>query len=229
MSAGPIAVVLSQLNGEAYLAQALESLAAQTLAPQEILLIDGGSTDRSLEIAAGFPSVRVIRQAGRGIPDANNQGIREARCPLIAFLEHDDLWHPRKLELQARRFEFDPGLEYCVTRFEFFREPGAEIPACFKPELFERNHVGRIMSTLMAKKSFFDRVGAFDSSYVSAGDVDWFARAQDEGGRLAVLEEVLVRKRIHRTNFSNLALVNNAEMLRALSRSVARRRAQSSK
>lgn len=223
-----VTVILALLNGEAYLEQSLESLRAQTLQAHEVLIIDGGSSDRGLEIAAQFPFVRVLRQSGKGIPDANNQGIREARGDLVAFLEHDDLWDSRKLELQVQCFQANPSTDYCVTRFEFFRQPGSEIPSCFKPELFERSHLGRIMSCLMARKSLFDRIGFFDSSYVSAGDVEWFSRAQDSGAKLTIVEQVLMQKRIHGSNFSNLALGNNAEMLRALRQSV-RRRGQNQK
>jgi glycosyltransferase involved in cell wall biosynthesis len=218
-----ITVVLSLLNGEAYLAQALESLKSQTLMPDEVLIIDGGSSDRSLEIAASFPFVRILHQTGKGIPDANNQGIRHAKGELIAFLEHDDLWLPRKLEAQVERFRREPATEYCVTRFEFFQEPGTSLAACFKPGLFVGSHVGRIMSTLMARKSLFEKAGLFDPSYVSAADVDWFARAKDAGAKLAMVEETLMRKRIHESNFSNLAMVNNTEILLALRRSIARR------
>ncbi|HKX13003.1 MAG TPA: glycosyltransferase [bacterium] len=219
-----VSVILSVRNGEKYLAEALNSALSQTYPIREILVIDGGSTDRSPEIAKSFPKVKVLAQEGRGIPAANNQGIRAANGDWVAFLEADDRWLPQKLEKQM--FGFEPGRRpsYSVTRFRFFREPGSAVPACFKNSLFEGDHVGRIMSTLVAKKSLFEEVGYFDATYHCAGDVDWFARAKDLHGPPSLVEESLMEKRIHESNFSNLALVNNREMLRAMKDSVERRR-----
>src|SRR5919106_4317425 len=145
-----VSVILSVRNGEKYLAEALNSALSQTYPIAEILVIDGGSTDRSAEIAKSFPKVRWIPQDGLGIPAANNQGIRAAGGDWVAFLESDDQWLPQKLEKQMLSLARG-GLAYSVTRFRFFREPGSQTPACFKPSLFEGDHIGRIMSTLVAK------------------------------------------------------------------------------
>ncbi len=219
-----VSVILSVRNGEKYLGEALGSALSQTYPIAEILVVDGGSTDRSAEIARSFPKVRLLAQEGSGIPAANNQGIRAATGDWVAFLESDDRWLPQKLEKQMLGFEQSMGPAYSVTRFRFFREPGSMTPSCFKSSLFEGDHVGRIMSTLVAKKSLFEEVGYFDTNYHSAGDVDWFARAKDLHGQPHLVEECLMEKRIHESNFSNLALINNREMLRALKNSVERRR-----
>jgi glycosyltransferase involved in cell wall biosynthesis len=219
-----VSVIVAVRNGEKYLADALNSILAQTHPVSEILVIDDGSTDRSAEIAESFAKVRLIRQDSLGAYAAHNRGIRAARGEWIAFLDHDDIWLPRKLEKQIHALEADPNLGYSITRFRFFLQEGSSIPVCFKEALLEGNHVGRLLSTLVAKRSMFDEIGHFDTSYRCAGDVDWFARAKDEFRAPHLIDECLMEKRIHETNLSNLALINSREMLRALKNSVQRRR-----
>ena len=93
-----VSVVMAVRDGERYLAEALASVDAQTVAPLEVLLVDGGSRDATRAIAEGH-GARVLEQEGDTLADAFNTGIRAARGDAIAFLSHDDVWLPRKLEL----------------------------------------------------------------------------------------------------------------------------------
>ena len=106
----PISVVIPVFNGERFLAEAIESVAAQTLPPEEIIIVDDGSTDASPAIAGSFSKVRLIRQPNTGGAAARNAGIGAARSDLVAFLDQDDLWAPRKLELQAAHVTASPEL-----------------------------------------------------------------------------------------------------------------------
>ena len=80
-----VSVVMAVRDGERYLAEALASVHAQTVAPLEILLVDGGSTDATREIADGA-GARVIEQRGDTLADAYNTGIEDARGDVVAFL-----------------------------------------------------------------------------------------------------------------------------------------------
>ena len=97
-----VSVVMAVRDGERYLAEALASVHAQTVAPLEVLLVDGGSRDATRAIAERH-GARVLEQEGDTLADAYNTGIRAARGDVVAFLSHDDLWLPRKLELQLAR------------------------------------------------------------------------------------------------------------------------------
>jgi len=101
-------------NGQAYLGEQLESLAAQTRLPAELVVRDDGSTDETVPIleqfarTALFP-VRVTRNATRlGIPDNFAAAISDARCELIALADQDDRWYPHKLERLDRALRADP-------------------------------------------------------------------------------------------------------------------------
>lgn len=97
-----VSVVIPCFNGDRYIRETLQSVIAQTVAVSEILVIDDGSTDRSAEVvtSVGSKLIRLIQQSNSGESVARNRGIDEARGEWIAFLDADDLWHPRKIELQ---------------------------------------------------------------------------------------------------------------------------------
>lgn len=219
-----VSVVLIVKNGERYIGEALESVFLSEVKPAEILVVDGGSTDRTVEVAKGFPLVRLVAQASTGIANAYNEGIAHATGDLIAFISHDDLWLPGKLDRQVAHMEQNPELLFTVTMVEHFLDEGAELPPHFRSELLGRPHPGVIMETLVARKRVFDVVGLFDPSFPVGEDTDWYARAKDAGVPMAVLPEVLVRRRVHATNSSLNEKGIDKLLLRAMRNSVARKR-----
>ena len=216
-------VVIAVRNGERFLADALQSVLAQGYKPVEIIVVDGQSTDRTADIAKSHDSVRYVLQEGQGIADAYNVGVASARGEFVSFLSHDDLWTPGKLSEQIAYMEEHPEIGYTVARLRFFLEPGCDVPAGFRPELLIGDHVGRVMETLVARRDVFDTVGGFDTTLHIANDVDWFARANDKGIRIAVLPQVLLHKRVHKTNLSVSSPVNTRELLQALRNSARRK------
>lgn len=228
MATPHISVVMAVRDGEAYVAEAIESVLVQPHRPLELILVDGGSTDRTAEIAAAYPGARVVPQPGRGIPDAWNHGIEVARGDLIAFISHDDRWDADKLALQVAALERDPELQYVVGLLRYFMDPGGEPPPNFRPELLEGDHVGRVMETLLARREVFDRVGMLSPDLALAHDVDWYARAKDLGVPMAVVPEVVLHKRVHAGNSSTDPDVNDPELLRALRDSIRRQRGDGS-
>jgi glycosyltransferase involved in cell wall biosynthesis len=219
-----VSIIMAVKNGERFLRSAIESVLNTGYEPREIVVVDGKSEDATRLIARSFPEVRLIEQEGRGLSDAWNFGLGAVTGELIAFLDSDDLWAPDKLHVQVAFMEAHPEVQYTIGRVKFFLEPGFSTPPGFKKQLIESDHVGRIPGTLLARKSLFDRIGAFDPALVLAGDVDWFAHAKDSGAEMAVLGEVFLYKRVHDHNLSSNATLNSRELLEILKRSVARRR-----
>jgi glycosyltransferase involved in cell wall biosynthesis len=214
-------------DGEAYLGAALESIYQSDLKPSEILVVDGGSRDRTVEIARGFPLVTVLPQAASGIANAYNEGIDRARGEVVAFLSHDDLWLPGKLDIQVSFMARHPHLLYTVAMVEHFLEEDWDPPPGFRRELLDGPQPGVLMETLVARKRVFDLVGGFDPSYSVREDTDWFARARDAGVPMALLPQVLLRKRVHGRNASLNEPTTNQLLLRAMRGSIARKRATS--
>lgn len=197
-----VSVVIPVKNAERYLAQAIDSILAQTRQPQEIIVVDGNSTDESRSIAASYSHVRCIDQNGQGLADAWNTGIEAAQSDLIAFLDSDDLWTANKLEVQVNYLAHHTEVECLVARVKFFLEAGSSIPHGFRPELLEGDYIGHIPGNLVARKTLFDTFGKFDTELDLASDVEWFCQAKDQKISMDIIPEVLLHKRVHETNFS---------------------------
>jgi glycosyltransferase involved in cell wall biosynthesis len=225
VSAPLVSVVVPTLNAARYLADALDSIDAQSHERLEVLLVDGGSSDGTLEIASRYARVCAIGQAGTGLPDAWNCGIAAAAGELIAFLDSDDRWAPDKLERQVRVLEADPAVDCVITRVRFVLEPGLPVPPGFRPGLLDSDHVARMPSSLLARRIVFDRIGTFDTRWPIASDIDWFARLAESRLRVEVVPEVLVEKRVHDRNLSTVGGTRlNGELIELLRESVQRRR-----
>lgn len=219
-----VSVIVAVRNGERFLAQALSSILEGTYRLLEILVIDGSSTDRTLEIAHSYEGVRCLPQIGEGIAAAYNTGVEAASGEYVAFLSHDDFWSRNKLQVQIEFMEHNPEVQYTIARAKFFLEPGHEIPRGFRPELLQGDHVAPIMETLVARRQLFDSLGKFDTNLSIANDVDWFTRANDQKIPTAVMPQVLLHKRVHDTNLSMNIDVNNRDLLKLLKASIDRKR-----
>jgi glycosyltransferase involved in cell wall biosynthesis len=216
-----VTVVMAVRNGERFLKEAFASIFRSTRRPLEILLVDGRSTDRTTEIAADTPLTRVIAQQGQGIADAYNLGIAHAKGDAIAFLSHDDLWADGKLDRQLAVMEADPSLMLTVgmVRHVLIGEP----PPGFRVDLLGRDVPGYIMETLIARREAFALVGGFDTTLVTAEDVDWFARVRQAALNSALLPELLLTKRIHGANASLRDARGSQHLLQALHSAVRRK------
>jgi len=217
-----ISAVIAVRNGEKYLLRALRSVIAQTCPPQEILVVDGESTDGSRQIAESIGGVRVITQTGRGIADAYNCGIASSTGDLVTFLSCDDEWTPDKLQVQSDHMKANARLLYTLTLAKSRLEDGHTPPAGFRMELLEQEHSGA-METLMARREVFARVGPFDSRFQTAEDLDWFARANDLKVPMARIPRVLLVKYVHDANLSLTTPSNNQSILTLLRKSIQRK------
>jgi len=218
-----ISAVVPVRNSTRFIAQALESVIAQHVVG-EIVVVDDGSTDGSGAVAASFSRTRVIRQAPRGPGAARNTGVREARGDVIAFLDADDLWLPDKLELQLAALEQAPRRALCVCAFEQFLEHG-----CVPPRGFRRETIGVALraplpSALVLRREAFLQVGPFVEGLPTAEDIDWFSRAEAAGLERQLVDRVLVHKRVHDRNTSLVSPGNTQRLLAVLATKVEKAR-----
>ena len=227
MSAPTISLVMALLDGERFVAQALDSVMAQTRRPDEIVVVDGGSTDRSPEIAASYDGVRVIAQRDRtgGFAGAWDEGIAVTTGDAFALLDSDDVWAPGKLERQAALLAGDPGLGYVIGLVRHFLEPGYELPEAVRPEILDVDRIALMPGAALVRRSAYERVGPWATGYTIAADIDWFARAKDILGPPGVVHERVISKRVHDSNVSVVRAQSlNREILSLLRASVERRR-----
>lgn len=193
-----ISVVVPLYNAEPYVGAALDSILGQTLPPDEVIVVDDGSTDRGGEVVAGYgEAVRLLRQENLGSATALNRGIRTARGARLAFLDADDLWLPEKLELQSAALDAEPALDGVFAHVEVFLSGDAAATGRAVPP---QPLAGVNRPSLLAQRGVFERFGLFDETLRTADFVPWWARAAALGFRHRVLAPVLVRRRIHGTN-----------------------------
>jgi len=236
-----VSIVVPVYNGERYLAAALESIHAQEYRTFEIVIMDDGSTDRSAEIVKAFAqvcaqvcaqtcdAVRYMYQRNQGVASAWNAGVAAANGELIAFLAQDDLWTPTKLGTQVEYMVSHPHIQYTVAKARYFLEPGCSIPSGLKEELLDRDHVARIVETMVARRSVFDMIGGFNTDLATSQDVEWFARAKDLDVPMAVIPKVLLHRRIHDHNLTYRVQPSiNKNLLRIMRQSVERQRGRRS-
>lgn len=231
MNSPRVSVIVAVKNGERYLAQALESILAQTYTDFEIIVVDGKSTDRSVEIAASYPKVRCIQQVGTGFSGAWNEGIAAASGEYIAILDSDDWWSEDKLAAQVAVLDQQPEIDFVLTHMKFVLEPGKPYPPGFKPEWLEKEQTGRFPSAMLARKSVFERAGEFNNTDWSiTSDIEWFARAKDCGLQFTVVPKLMFFRRVHDANLSHFDATTrnfNRELVGILKQSIDRQRGRS--
>jgi glycosyltransferase involved in cell wall biosynthesis len=193
-----ISVIIPAFNAERYLAAAIASVLAQTLPPAEIIVVDDGSTDDTAAVARRWP-VRYQHKTHGGVATARNLGVELARGEWLAFLDADDLWLPDKLAGQMARFASEPDLDLLFGQVEQFHSPDVPQHAAFLPD-GNRFLDGYVAGTLLLRRDTFLRLGFFATTWEVGDFYEWYARAQDAGLKIAVLPQVVLRRRLHDDN-----------------------------
>ena len=196
-----VSVIIPTYNRWPMVREAVESVLAQTAGGYELIVVDDGSTDETRRRLADYGSrLAVLTQSRRGVSAARNLGARRASGTYLAFLDSDDLWHPRKLERQLDFMERNPEVEICQTD-EIWIRNGVRV----NPRNRHRKPSGDIFraslelclvspSAVMMRRELFERVGGFDESLPVCEDYDlWLRIAKDT--EIPLVPELLVTKR----------------------------------
>ena len=220
-----ISVVTVCFNSAATISTTLDSLRAQSWRNFEHIVIDGGSTDGTLEIlkAAGSDISRLVSEKDKGIYDAMNKGIALATGDVVGFINADDFFpYPHSLALVAAGFE-SSGADACYGDLCYVREDDISQVArywrsCdYKPGLFERGWCPP-HPTFYVRREVYQRLGGFDLSFRIAADAALMARfLAVEGISSHYIPQVLVHMRLGGTSnrsFRNI-WTQNWEVARA--------------
>jgi glycosyltransferase involved in cell wall biosynthesis len=190
-------VVIPAFNAERTIVATLLSVAAQTLPPQRIIVVDDGSSDGTADAVRGSGiDVLLLAQPNEGPGSATTRGFAAARAPLVATVDADDLWLPDKMRRQTALMADEPDVAIAFTYWRGFRG-GDPAAACEPPG------PGWTRSTMLARADVIAAVGpVFDPPGQRGEMVDWLGRARAQGHRLRMIEEVLVLRRIHAGSLS---------------------------
>ncbi len=224
-----ISCIVPVFNGEATVLEAVASIRAQTYDRIEIVVVDDGSTDRTSALVRGLGAdVRYVWQANAGPIAARNTGIRSSSGDFLAFLDADDRWHREKLARQWARFVEQPALDVCLTLLQNYWVEELRDEADLMRNHFRSQPIrGYSSVALLAPRALFDRVGFYDETLKHGGDADWFARVEESGATVEVVEEVLVYRRLHSGNRSRQwSDRSQEEILRLMKTIVTRRRGE---
>jgi glycosyltransferase involved in cell wall biosynthesis len=221
-----ISCILPVHNGARFLAEAIDSVLDQAYYDLELIVVDDGSTDHTMEILAEFRNrVRVLRQDHKGCAAARNLGLEEATGSFIAFQDADDLWMPGKLELQTERFRARPDLELCAGLIQnFWMEDVAEEGQAFSGHPFAEPIPGVVLPVTLARRSLFKRVGRFNEDLWRGSDTEWFLRAREAGAIHEIPPELVAKRRLHSGNLTRDDLASRENLLASMKASLDRRR-----
>jgi glycosyltransferase involved in cell wall biosynthesis len=198
-----ISVIIPMYNAERTIAAALASVREQTCAAVEVLVVDNGSSDRSVALAeAHCPAAHLLHEGKRGPAAARNCGIAQARGAYLAFLDADDRMPADRLAFQRQALLSAPTIDMVFGRQYVFgdgEQPWRQAPSEWLPE---RIRPGEVAGAMMCRKSAFACAGVFDEA-LSAGEfIEWFARAQDAGLGAARPDHVVLFRRVHAGNLT---------------------------
>jgi glycosyltransferase involved in cell wall biosynthesis len=205
-----VSVIIPVYNGERFIAGAIESALAQTYENLELLIVNDGSTDRSGEKISPYldlPNVRYIEQENKGVAAARNTGIRNAAGDLIAFLDQDDLWLPKKLELQVEYLLNHPDVPLVHANVDCIDDAGEAVNfhwdtgvegMCFR-ELFARNRIAVL--TVVVRIECLREVGLLNENLPGLDDYELWLRIARRFP-IGHMEDVVALYRFHDLNVS---------------------------
>jgi glycosyltransferase involved in cell wall biosynthesis len=178
-------------NSKSHLKACLASIFNQTLKTNELIVVDGNSTDGSIEFLMQQNQIQCVQQEGVGIANARNFGLEKATGDFIAFLDADDIWNPESLEVRMATLINNPTLLACGGHLVKTNELQQAVPA-FTPGGF------------VFRKEVFSVFGNFNEKWKYASDHEWFKRVLQGGLVYAMLPQVILTKKIHTSNTSIL-------------------------
>lgn len=223
MAKAPVTAIIAVRNGAEFIGQALHSVYQQTLPPEEVIVVDDGSTDETAVELQSFPEVCVVRQAARGQLHAQNQGVRLASKPYLTFIDADDVWLPTAVESLLAAHSSDAELDFVYGLVAQFSGSATAAAAhlATKPDVAAP---GRALGAMIMKRKSFLKVGPFPTRWTIGGHLEWWTRVDDVGLRGKIVPEVVLLRRIHERNLGRTAPEPMRDYLNVLHSIVNRRR-----
>ena len=209
-----VSAVMAVRDGEQYLAEALDSILEQSVPPDEVVVVDDGSVDGTSAVLSAYgAALRVIQQAASGQAAAINAAVAAATGTVLAFLDADDTWEPDAQRVRLERLHQPDAPDAVFGSIVQFVSPelGPDAAAAFH---FDPGPTpGTLLQAMVIRRAAFDRVGQLDTTLPSAANIDWMSRARVAGLQFAAIDDVVARRRLHR---SNMGVTMGPRRLKAL-------------
>jgi glycosyltransferase involved in cell wall biosynthesis len=191
---GTVSVIIPTFNSALLVTQAVDRALAQTTPPAEVIVIDDGSTDDTRQrLAAYRDRILYLYQPNQGVAAARNRGLKRATGQFVAFLDADDLWHARKLELQLEVMASHPelallGTGRCDPKDLDRPLAAGSVRTIAWRDLAVKNYL--TASSVLVRRSVLEQVGEFDTSLQGPEDYDLWLRFA-EIAPVAILDQTL--------------------------------------
>lgn len=187
-----ISVIIPLYNKEQQIEETLKSVLDQSFERFEIVIVDDGSTDTSVEKVLMFrdPRIRLVRQENAGVSAARNRGVKEARFDFVAFLDADDRWKPNYLQTQYELSQKYPQCDVFACNYEFVHPDGSVHPTIIRKlkitgqdgildnyfEVASCSHPPICSISVMVRKTALQQIGGFPVGIRSGEDLLTWAK-----------------------------------------------------
>ncbi len=205
-----VSVIIPCYHGSRFLREGIESALHQTRAPEQVIVVDDGSTDDSAGIAAGIPGVQLIRQSNRGVSLARNRGLAEATGEFVVFHDADDRLLPSAIEIGIRALQARPecGFVYGFSRTIFEDRAPVDSP---RSQVTDASYLRTLEGdTLvppgcaMFRRTAVESVGGFRDGMFPTEDYDLYLRISRENP-IHCHNQTVVEYRMHGGNATNMS------------------------
>lgn len=204
-----ISVIIPTYNRWPMLRDAVASVFSQSYRDYELIVVDDGSEDASVQELSRYGSaLRLVSQPRRGVAAARNLGVRESRGAYLAFLDSDDLWHSEKLATQVEFMEAHPEARICQTEEIWIRNR-----VRVNPKKRHRKPSGDVFrpsldlclvspSAVMIARDLFEKMGGFDENFPVCEDYDLWLRISVDTPVPLLPQPLVVKRGGHKDQLS---------------------------
>ncbi len=218
-----VSVIIPTFNRAWSIKRAVDSVLNQTFRDFELIVVDDGSNDNTLEILKKYDDkIQIISQINLGVSAARNSGIKHSRGEYVAFLDSDDEWLPKKLEAQIGYLNENPSVNICQTVERWIRYGKfVNIPNVHKKvggNIFEQSLKKCMItcSSVIMRKSLLDEVGLFNETMPACEDYDLWLRITYKYEVGLLEKEYLVRYGGHKDQLSTKYNGNDKYRIRSM-------------
>ena len=205
---GLVSVVIPCYNQANFLAEAIESVLAQTYGHVEIVVVKDGSIDDTVAVASRYAQVRCISQVNGGQGAARNEGFKHATGEYVVFLDSDDRLLPHALEIGVQCLASRPGCAFAVGRCVYIGPDGGRRLTTYRP-VIERNHYLNLLITnyiwtpgmVLFRTAVVRHLGGFRTTVSGSEDYDLYLRIA-RNHRIWCHGNIVSEYRQHDANFS---------------------------
>ncbi len=214
MTSAKITIITPCLNRANFIRDAIESVLAQDYKKIEHIIVDGGSTDGTLELIASYPYLKVISGPDKGLYDAVNKGLQQAHGEIIGLLNSDDFYESDIFKPVVALFQSNPDTDVVIGKATVLSEMKQGSREEFYPTISSQNITkiiiqgAPIINAWFFRKKVFDQVGLFDLNYPIAADRDFLIRLNMQDIKFSFFERVVYHYRQHA---QSLTITHNSQ------------------